>query len=151
MGLDLYCGDFHTRVGSYSSVHFVRNYLIESLINYLKDESENNKNLDEITILAYQDLINSLGNVLVDNEINYNKLEELEGELFLLDLEGFNCFIIHSDCEGSITFDQSERFIKTFQKVEKSMIKEMYHEDGKFYLYDIFKYSMDNCETIVFC
>jgi len=40
MGLDLCCGSVSIRVGSYTSVHRVRNFLIESLIKYLEITSE---------------------------------------------------------------------------------------------------------------
>jgi len=78
-------------------------------------------------------------------------LSEITPELSLLNLNGFTCFINHSDCDGMIdSFDASE-FIKTLNIVENYMNKEVYFEDNQFYLKNIFIESSETGDDIVFC
>jgi hypothetical protein len=154
MGLDLCCGSVSIRVGSYTSVHRVRNFLIESLIRYLEITSEG-KSTDNVYDLvdfnAKKDLLSLLKRVIINGEIDYNYLSEITPELSLLNLNGFTCFINHSDCDGMIdSFDASE-FIKTLNIVENYMNKEVYFEDNQFYLKNIFIESSETGDDIVFC
>lgn len=154
MGLDLCCGSVSIRVGSYSSVHRVRNYLIQSIINYLKATSENksNNNLcDLVDISAKKELLELLDKVIVDDDINYDKLENVQMELSLINLNGFTCFINHSDCDGMIDSTDADDFIKTLNIVKDYMDKSYYHEDDEFYLKEIFEESSNTGEDIWFC
>ncbi len=154
MGLDLCCGSVSVRVGSYSSVHRVRNYLIQSIINYLKATSENesNNNLyDLVNISAKKELLELLGKVIIDDEINYDNLEKIQMELSLINLNGFTCFINHSDYDGMIDSSDADDFIKTLDIVKDYMDTSCYHEDNEFYLKEIFEESSKTGETIWFC
>ncbi len=138
MGLDLDCDGMSVRVGSYSHVHDVRRYLIDTIKNYIEksddflgDKEELLKDIDE----CYT---------------NYHKIMNLQ--LYLYDLEGFECFIYHSDCSGSIDSSDAYNFVKLCDKLKDYFDKDnFYYEGDNFYLYDIFKHSSETGEDIYFC
>ena len=155
MGLDLICSSMDVRVGSYSMVHKVRNYLIESLINYLTkgitDKPNNNSVYERINKQAKIELLDLLNQVIINNEISYQKLIEIKPELSICNLNGFTCFINHSDCDGGINSIEAEQFIATLDTVKDFMNKDIFHEDGEFYLKKIFEESINTGEVIIFC
>lgn len=156
MGLDLYCGSCNVRVGSYSGVHHVRNYLINLMISFLNNSIKSHIKTDSIynsiDLSAKKELLESLKKVISNGEINYNYLESIRVDLTSYNLDGFLCFIIHSDCEGIISSTEASDFIQTFDIVKENItIDSNYLDDNEdFYLLEIFKESANSGEDIIF-
>ena len=145
MGLDLVCDDMHTRVGSYSTVQEIRKYLLLTVKNYIMKTKD-------IYNFQKEDLIKEFNRILpdLDSNINYKDYEILSLKLKYFNLDGFDCFINHSDCQGFISSYQSYQFIKTLNIVKKYFDKNIYHYDNKFFLLDIFLKSSETEEDIYF-
>lgn len=138
MGLDLECGNISIRVGSYSTVHDVRKYLLETIINYIKFSNNFEDIIKEI-------LLDEISNVFSNNKIDYEKFDYKK-------LDGFNCFINHSDCSGMIESTKAKKFIDLCDKLNNYFDKNnIYYRNNKLYLYDIFKYSSQTGDDIYFC
>jgi len=138
MGLDLDCGEKSVRVSSYSGVRYVKLFLIDTIKKYVEksliiDEDDKKK-------------------LLRDIEICYTNYEYIDSiNLIKYDLHGFECFINHSDCDGSINSCDATDFIKLCDKLDDYFDKDEYFLDDKFYLYDIFEYSSKTGYDIIFC
>lgn len=142
MGLDLECGNISIRVGSYSTVHDVRKYLLETIINYIKFSNNFEDIIKEI-------LLDEISNVFSNDKIDY---EKFDGLLMAYELDGFNCFINHSDYNGMIESIEAKKFIDLCDKLNNYFDKNnIYYRNNKFYLYDIFKYSSQTGDDIYFC
>ena len=138
MGLDLICGDMDIRAGSYSAVHLVRIYLLETIKNYLIKNDEDNSLIKDI-----EDLHN--GTI-----IDYEKYDKIRTMLIIEDLNGFDCFINHSN--GVIHPNNASLFVNQCDKLYDYFDRdEYYFDNNQFYLYEIFKHSSDTCEDIIFC
>lgn len=137
MGLNLCCGDLDVRVGSYKNTHNLKIYLIKTIYNYI---SQNN---------ISDTLSSKIQEVIKDDNIDYTKYNDIKN-LLPQGLNGFDCFICHSDCSGIIESHQSMYFINTCNKLQDYFDKNFFFDNNKFYLYDIFKYSFENDETIYF-
>lgn len=147
MGLDIVTKNISTRVGSYSSVHFLRAEMIIAATKYLKqfDKCEEAK-------LAKKILENSvnLENSCPVNYSEFDKLKTIDDD----ELVGLYYWVNHSDCDGFITSTQAKSILITLEKIyEYINVRYFTNETIKlenFYLYDILKDSVDNNESIFF-
>ena len=101
MGLDLFCDDEHTRMGSYSYVHVQRKALLDAYILYLREsEGTGTTEYDRaLTSVKNRRLANNLETALCkddEDSINYQVLGKLEKEIH----PGIFAFVYHSDCDG---------------------------------------------------
>ena len=139
MGLDLDCNGLSVRVGSYGSVRYVRHFLIDAIKKYIEASNEFN-NRDKTVLLE------GIEKCYTDNtEIGSLNLKDYG-------LNGFECFIHHSDCDGIIRPYDASDFVDLCDKLNDYFDKTShYFDDDKFYLYDIFKESANSGEDIIFC
>jgi len=172
MGLDLDCNGLSVRVGSYGSVRYVRHFLIDAIKKYIETADEFN---GEFTGEFTDELIDEFTGEFTDEicetlyskgQFSHYKDSLLEGlslcytdcakidylDLRHYDLNGFECFINHSDCDGYIRSYDAYAFVNLCDKLYDYFDKTShYFDDGKFYLYDIFKESANSGEDIIFC
>ena len=145
MGLDIICDDYCERVGSYSCVHVLRKYLLESLIKHL----ENNNKIEN---LSKEIMLEYLNKLVSSNDIIYNQFnEDMHDMLNVYNLGGFDSFIFHSDCDGTLESEDATKFLETYRLIENDIDKSKFHNNDTFYLYDIFHHSSTSGEGIVFC
>lgn len=138
MGLDLECDNMEVRVGSYGSVQFVKTFLIDAIKNYIENSKDFFDNKDE--------LLEKINESYTDYSIfDYLNLSDYG-------LNGFECFINHSDCDGHIGSYDASKFVRLCDKLNDYFDKNShYFRNDKFFLYDIFVHSSKTGEDIFFC
>lgn len=175
MGLDLYCGDVSVRVGSYSTVHVIRNFMIKLLVFWLAHGSHNlsSENVQRLTEL-FQEMVRN------DYDVDYvyieKNLQTLTREFTRLGWLGLFNWIFHSDCDGTFSSDDSKEVLsfleasfstitienfpqffndklnwvmdESFNTRETFLAAENRHTH--FYLFEIFHCSSTSGEDIVF-
>lgn len=138
MGLELVCDNLSIRVGSYGNVKNVKSFLIDAIKKYIINSKNFFHDKDE--------LLEKINQSYED----YTIYENLN--LYNYELNGFECFINHSDCSGCISSYDAYNFIKLCNKLNDYFEKnDFYFEDNKFFLYDIFYHSYETGEDIFFC
>lgn len=121
MGLDLIFDEEDFRVGTYSGVHDVRIELARAAVEYLSDLIKRNgqdiKDLPEHDV--YRQAVETISSWLsFENDILQFRfvMPGFDGShvrrdnadaVTSLGLDGLRHWIIHSDCDGSLTVDQS--------------------------------------------
>lgn len=138
MGLELVCDHINIRVGSYGNVKIVKSFLIDAIKKYITNSNiffhDKDKLLEKIN-QSYED---------------YTIYENLN--LYDYQLNGFECFINHSDCSGYISSYDAWDFVNLCYKLNNYFDNnDFYFIDNKFYLYDIFYYSSKTGQDIFFC
>lgn len=152
MGLDIYCGDVSSKVGSYISVHIHRKILLKCVLYYVQYLIDNRvktkpticndelnrlkEHLEKMLICKEKSLnISNISNkkVLYYVPIDYDYYENNDNDIYsllqLFNIEGVLYFIIHNDCEGEITSSESKDFINFLSlAIPKSL---PYFEDEK--------------------
>lgn len=152
MGLDIFTDNMNQRVGSYSRVHTLRREMIHASINYLDQFPNCNSSLELSSFLkscvnedktyANPKLILNINKFLNYKDYNYELLK------------GLFIWVDHSDCDGSLSPEDSREILATLELIFEFLNK-CYFKDEKvkienFYLYDIFKDSVDNDLEIFF-
>ena len=174
MGLLFICGEkMASSVGSYSTVHNQRWAIVSLLIYWLKSADCSLDNAEKLRIISIlEEIIDNVNETIKYDAIPYDELREI---FIMLEWNGVYNYIIHSDCEGSLDpFDTKDllAFLKTtltsikeddypdfinsagfyFNKPcntkEGFLASENRHEH--FYLYEIFNYSVEEYEDILF-
>ena len=140
MGLDLFCGDYSIKMGSYSTVHIIRREWILAYIKYL--ESSTQKPLV---------LLNKLIQEMQYDKINYKTFTRISS-----DHEGFQglkIFVDHSDCEDDWSYEEVESIMQTLNLIRDHLKAESssWHFNGDdYYLEEIFLLSIANQQDIRF-
>ena len=112
MGMDMACGDCCIKVGSYSRINRIHCHLLVALKEYLEmytlDSANNN-----------DDRIGFLCELIGNDTIHKRKYKLHKSYCFMKEkLEGFFPFIFHlEDYQGTMTSDEADCFIVTFEKV----------------------------------
>jgi hypothetical protein len=152
MGLDIFTDNINQRVGSYSTVHILRLDMVFASICYLdkfpgcKSSSELSSFLKSCT---YEDKTYTEPKLI----LNYNRFSKYKDYNYEL-LEGLFIWVDHSDCDGSLSSDDSKKILSTLKHIY-TFLNKCYFKDEKstlkkFYLYDILKDSVDNNLDIYF-
>lgn len=140
MGLDLTCGDVYLSCGSYSSIPKIHYHLLAGIKFYLEIMfPEEEKKINYLTSLLKEK------NTLQYKKLNYRNMIEL-GDLCL---DGFNFFILH-DVQGTMSYDEAELFLETWELVEEYIDSSIKNDERKFFLYEVFKESLETKKPIVF-
>lgn len=178
MGLYLVCGmNMSQGVGSYSFVHIHRYILMKCAYYYILYMIEQNEeNTEDLEILK-QHIYKVIEN---NTDIDYTYLDDTYYTIFIMmkkyGIEGVLYWVFHSDWDGELKHNQSKKILdfvsKTMPRVihyfiennDTPTIFNILHVDEsnykdydinkiykKYYLYDIFKYSVKKRKTIEFC
>jgi hypothetical protein len=174
MGLLFICGyKVSSCVGSYSTVHNQRWALISLLINWLKSEDCSLDNVEKLRITSIlEGIIDNVNETIKYDAILFDELREI---FIMLEWNGVYNYIIHSDCEGSLdSFDTKDLldFLETtLASIKEEDFPEFINDSGlyfnspchtkegflasenrhkHFYLYEIFNYSVEENEEIIF-
>ena len=131
MGMEMICGNFSVKIGSYGKVENIRYYLLVSIKEYLEIYSMYDSNNDE--------RVNYIVDLLGEKQcINYYKHNSSKENLFLHDdLDGFFSFIFNlPNDNGKLSSDDARRFYLTFEKINeciKPNLKRNIQKDMKLY------------------
>ena len=147
MGLDIYTDNCSERVGSYSGVHHLRKEMIIASIKYLEQFKDCCSSINMIKVLKES--------LVADNMdiINYDKFKNFKdiADHYMM---GLYKWVYHSDCEGMLSSYDSEMILETLKHIYPFIDSRYFTGDiielEEFYLYDIFKDSIDNDCDIVF-
>lgn len=147
MGLDLYCNGISAKCASYSTIQKIRYDLLISLKDYLEIELMYEIDSDEKDIMVeyIMDLCEKR------NSINYKKQNLFFENYFRkYSINGFFCFVFHSDCSGTIDSYQAKQFMKTFEIVKDYIPNDLKNQENNFYLNQVFQESIHSSEDIFF-
>ena len=144
MGLDIRCNGFESvRVGSYSTVHLIRKDWINAYIGYLK------------SIKADEDLIAKLEKTITrEDRIDYRLFEGLYTTIEK-GFDGLYTFVNHSDCDGIWTHEEIGYILETLHLIRIHLKENTFTwhflQDGRYYLEDLFEYSIQNQQDVILC
>ena len=156
MGLDLYCDDEHTRMGSYSYVHVQRKALLEAYILYLRESKPEGATEYDQALLSVKNrrLANNLETAICkddEDNINYHLLAKLEEEMH----PGIFVFVYHSDCDGVWSARDAAHILAAlhFLRPYFSRIPKLFQEceNNAYYLERILRISVAEGSEIRFC
>lgn len=138
MGLDIYCDGSEiesVRVGSYSTVHIIRKDWIKAYLKSIKTDD------------------NNLEKTIAKEDIDYQLFETLD--IKEKGFHGLYVFVNHSDCEGIWTHEEAGYILETLDLIRDHLKGNTctwhFSQDGRYYLEDLFQYSVQNKEDIHFC
>ena len=152
MGLDIFTDNISQRVGSYSRVHTLRREMIHASISYL-DQFPDCYSSSELSSFL-KSCINE-HKTYADPKLilDFNKFLNYKKHDYFL-LEGLFIWVDHSDCDGSLSPENSEEILSTLELIYKFLDKSYFKDEviklENFYLYDILKDSVDNNLEIFF-
>ena len=152
MGLDIFTDNMTLRVGSYSRVHTLRRDMIHASINYLDQfpDCYSSSELSSFLSSCIDETKTYANPTLI---LNFNKFLNYKNYDYFL-LEGLFLWVDHSDCDGILSPEDSSEILSTLELIYKFLNK-CYFKDEEvklenFYLYDIFKDSVENDLEIFF-
>lgn len=152
MGLDIFTDNINQRVGSYSRVHTLKRDMINASINYLDQYSN---------CYASSELSSFLKSCVNDGKtyanpkliLDFNKFLNYKKHNYEL-LEGLFLWVDHSDCDGILSPEDSSEILSTLELIYSFLPKNYFKDEintlENFYLYDVFKDSVDNDLNIYF-
>tara|TARA_B110000902_G_C14264841_1_gene571023 strand:- start:1149 stop:1610 length:462 start_codon:yes stop_codon:yes gene_type:complete len=152
MGLDIFTNNMNQRVGRYSRVHSLRLDMVFASITYL-DQFPGCKSSSELSSFlkscTYEDKTYAEPKLILNNN-RFSKYKDYNYEL----LKGLFIWVDHSDCDGSLSPDDSIEILSTLKHIYSFMDKDYFNDSNikleNFYLYDILKDSSDNNLEIYF-
>jgi hypothetical protein len=137
MGLDLVCNNISIKMGSYSSVHRIRQHWIQAYIQVHKNEVQG---------------IEMLEKTIEKEDIDYELFSKVS-----LDCGNFQAlcyFVYHSDSDGIWTWQESAyilTLLNSIKNVLKTIEPENFYDDEKYYLEEILNESWKTESDITFC
>ena len=158
MGLDIYCEGFEgVRVGSYSTVQEIRKHWIGAYIQYLRSIQYKEQEIEKLEITIQKKFVGKLeGSVMYSENIDYELFSELRIEEQGFD--GLDKFVNHSDCEGEWPYEDVEEILTTLGLIRKFLKPITFDWDfykkgeaDRYYLEDIFEYSVQYEKDVMLC
>jgi hypothetical protein len=151
MGLDLYCADFHTRFGSYSTVHAVRKDWINAFTKVLQEYISTYKPLsstdEEISLQV--EYAETLLPLLLEHtaKINYSTFKKIDSPFD--GFQGLKNMVDHSDCEDTWTSFEAESILLTLSMIKDHLNKADFY-GSTYYLEPILTHSVQIGKHIYF-
>jgi hypothetical protein len=147
MGLDICTENFSERVGSYSGVHILRVNMIKASIEYLKQFKD--CYFSDAMVCHLEKTLNSDDSPPLDYK-HFKSFIEIADD----NMVGLYKWVYHSDCEGYLTSEDSEKILETLKVIYPYLDSRYFINDEnkfeEFYLYNIFNDSVETGCDVVF-